>query len=478
MVHVLSTPRLARNGQHSSPCPGCLQRDAVIRALRRQLQRLQRQQGSGRNATNSSVPPSCNPLGAPKAGSPKAPSQRRRGGQPGHPPTAPAGLIPVQRLTEPPIVCIPETCQHCQAPLVGKDDWPTIHQVIELPPLVAEVREYRRHTLTCRGCGQSTRGQLPAGVPEAGYGPRLQAFVSLCTGCYHLSKRQIEELLTDTFNIPIALGTICNIEQRVAAAVAEPVAEAHRHVQQAAVVHADETSWPQQPHKHWLWTATTDRVAVFAVHDRRNKTSARALLGDAFAGVVVSDRYKVYHWIPRRQLCWAHLRRDWQAMIDRGGPSQTLGQRLRDQTDDLFHLWHQVREGALSRPMFRSVTSDLRRDIGAGLRTGAACAHPDTAGVCADILKLEPFLWTFVDTDGVEPTNNAAERILRQAVLWRKKSSGTRGAKGSRYVERILTTVATCRLQARNVMDYLTAACRAALRGRRAPSLLPRPARP
>jgi transposase len=360
--------------------------------------------------------------------------------------------------------------------LTGTDNSPIIHQVIELPPLVAEIREYRRQTLTCRQCGQTTRGPLPAGVPETGHGPRLQAFVSLCTGCYHLSKRQIEELLTTTFNIPISLGSICNIEQRVTAALAKPVAEARRHVQQAAVVHADETSWPQQPRKHWLWTGATDRVAVFAVRDRRNKISAQDLLGPAFAGILVSDRYKAYHWAPRRQVCWAHLRRDWQAMIDRGGPSQTIGQRLRDQTDEMFQLWRLVRDGTLSRPMFYSLSSDLRHAIAAGLRSGAACTHPVTAGVCADILKLEPFLWTFADADGVEPTNNAAERILRQAVLWRRKSCGTRSPKGSRYVERILTTVATCRLQARNVMDYLTSACRAAIRGRRAPSLLPRPA--
>jgi transposase len=470
-----------RNG---SRCPGCQERDALIGELRQRVrdlsQRLKQSQQelrqvrecNARNSSNSSIPPSQNPLDAPRPKTTKKPSGRKRGGQPGHPPTNP-GLVPLEELSEPPTVCLPATCAQCQTPLTGADAYPQCHQVIELPALTPEIREYQCHRLTCARCGQTTAATLPDGIPEGHYGPRLQAFLALCTGCYHLSKRQVEELLTTTFGIPIALGSICNLEQRVSAALAEPVAEVKRQVQQAKVVYADETSWPQQPAKHWLWAGLTASLAVFCVRNHRDRASAEDLLGAEFPGVLVSDRFSSYQWVRRRQLCWAHLRRDWQAFIDRGGNSRRLGQRLRQLTDELFHLWHRVRDGTLSRLMFRFHMIEVRKQVGIALRHGVDCAHPRTAGTCAAILEHEAALWTFVSTEGVEPTNNAAERILRQAVLWRKKSFGTRGPRGSRFVERVLTAVATCRLQGRPVLEYLTAVCEAAARQQQPPSLLP-----
>jgi transposase len=469
----------AVNGQcqQRSSCPGCQERDALIAKLRQQLRHCREQlrqlrDANGRNSTNSSIPPSQNPLQAPKPKTAKKPSGRRPGGQPGHADTSP-GIIPPELVTEPPIVCVPPTCRHCQAPLTNCDDLVAIHQVVELPPIVPEVREYHCHSSTCEQCGQNTTAALPDGVPSGGYGPRLQAFIGLCTGRYHLSKRQVEEFLNTTFNIPISLGTICNIEQRVSEAIAEPVAEAKQSLQEADVVYADETSWRQQPHKGWLWAGLTACLAVFSIRDRRDRTSAEDLLGPHFRGVLVSDRLGSYHWVQRRQLCWAHLRRDWQAFIDRGGGSRRLGRQLMQLTDHLFQRWHRVRAGTLSRQLFRMEMIGIRAEVGGCLRTGLRCAQPRTAGTCAAILDHEAQLWTFLFVDGVEPTNNAAERILRQAVLWRKKSFGTRSRRGSRYVERVLSVVATCRLQGRNVLEYLTAACAAAIRGRPAPSLLP-----
>jgi transposase len=418
------------------------------------------------------MPPSSNPLDARRPKTTKKSSGRKRGAQPGHPPTNPP-LLPLERLTAPPILCVPKTCEHCQASLSGKDDNPECHQVIELPPMLPEIREWQLHSLACARCGRTTTASLPDRVPPTSFGPRLEAFIGLCTGAYHLSKRQVEELLSTTFNIPICLGSICNIEQRVSAAVAEPVAEAKRHVQHADVANADETSWPQQPDKHWLWAAVTAHLAVFAIHHCRDRASAEDLLGADFAGVLGTDRYGSYNWVKRRQLCWAHLRRDWQAFSDRRGTSRRLGQRLLQQTDEMFRLWHRVRDGTLSRHMFRFYMIEIRKQVGICLREGINCAHARTAGTCADILEKEDALWTFVFVEGVEPTNNAAERILRQAVLWRKKSFGTRSPLGSRYVERLLTVVATCRLQGRNVLEYLTAACQAAARRQPPPSLLP-----
>jgi transposase len=339
--------------------------------------------------------------------------------------------------------------------------------------MMPDIREWQLHSLTCNCCGHTTTASLPDGVPSTTFGPRLQAFIGLCTSTYQLSKRQVVELLSTTFNIPVSLGSICNVEQRVSAAVAEPVAEAREQVQRAAVANADETSWPQQPNKGWLWAVVTSHLAVFAIYNRRDRASAEKLLGVEFAGVLGTDRYSSYDWVKRRQLCWAHLRRDWQAFIDRGGTSRRLGESLLQQTDEMFRLWHRVRDGTLSRHMFRFHMIEIRRQIGICLREGVNGPHPATGGTCAAILKKEEALWTFVSVEGVEPTNNAAERILRQAVLWRKKSFGTRSSNGSQYVERLLTVVATCRLQGRNVLEYLTAACQATLRGQSSPSLLP-----
>jgi transposase len=478
VVQTESTPTGQQHATNDPRCPGCLERDDVIAQLRTQLKHTQKRlrkllERSRRHSGNSSIPPSANPLGAPKPQAQKKPSGRKRGGQPNHPP-ANRAWVPAQELTEPPIACIPDTCAHCEATLSGVDPLPLCHQVTELPPIIPEVREYQRHLLRCPHCNQTTRGQLPDGVPEGAFGPRLQAFIGLCTGCYHLSKRQTEELLTTALNVPICLGSICRVEQQISAALAAPVAEAHDHLRHSNVANADETSWKEQPRKAWLWAGVTAAVAVFLIRRKRDQASAFALLGEAFAGVVVSDRYAVYHRFQRWQICWAHLRRDWKAFIGRGGTSRTIGQGLLELTDRMFHDWHRVRDGTLTRLAFSLRMIALRAQVAAWLHQGTACAHPDTAGTCREILKVQNALWTFIDTDGVEPTNNAAERVVRQAVLWRKKSFGTRSAGGSQYVERILTVVATCRLQGRSPLEYLTAACKAAIQRRPAPSLLPK----
>jgi transposase len=372
------------------------------------------------------------------------------------------------------VVRKPEVCRHCRHPLSGADPRPLCHQVTELPPVVPEVREYRRHTLTCARCGQTTLAELPPGVPPGCCGPRLQAHIALHTGSYHLSKRQVQQQLRDCFHIDLALGTISNVEKSVSAAVAGPVAEVHRAVQQQPSVNADETSW-RQPGKAWLWVAVTTQLAIFSIRNLRDAASAQALLGPSFGGIATTDRYSSYSWLGdlQRQFCWAHLRRDWQAMIDRGGASAELGRPLLALTDQMFRWWYKVRDGTWDRTFFRIEMSSVRRRVGELLRQGRDCAHAKTAGTCEEILRHEGALWTFVEVAGVEPTNNAAERALRQAVLWRKKSQGTRGASGSRYVERMLSVVTTCRLQGRKVLDYVTAAVEASLSHGSAPSLLP-----
>jgi transposase len=290
-----------------------------------------------------------------------------------------------------------------------------------------------------------------------------------------LSKRLTRQMMDDVFGVPMRVGTINPLEQATTAAVATPVEEAHTYVHKQAVTHLDETSWRQGGKHAWLWVAVTSWVTVFVVRLSRGGPVARALLGETFAGILVTDRSSAYNWYPvrGRQLCWAHLLRDFAAMRDRGGQSQELGEALLAQAHQMFTWWHRVCEGPLHRSTFRAYMSPLRREVERLLDAGSRGGVPKTAGTCRDILKRREALWTFVQVDGVEPTNNAAERSLRPGVLWRKGSFGTQSEEGSRFVESMMTVVITLKQQQRNVLEYLTEACEAALRGDAAPSLLP-----
>jgi len=281
--------------------------------------------------------------------------------------------------------------------------------------------------------------------------------------------------MEEVFGVPMSVGTISQLEQATTAVVAAPVEEARTYVQKQAVAHLDETSWRQGDKGAWLWVAVTNWVTVFVVRLSRSGAVARELWGETFAGILVTDRSSAYHWYPVRwrQMCWAHLLRDFEAMRSRGGRSEELGDALLTQAHQMFGWWHRVREGTLKRATFRSYMSPLRREVERLLEAGSRCGVPKTAGTCRDILKRRQALWTFVQVEGVDPTNNTAERAIRPGVLWRKGSFGTQSAEGSRFVESMLTVVATLKQQQRSILAYLTTACEAALRGETAPSLLP-----
>ena len=369
----------------------------------------------------------------------------------------------------------PDECARCQQPLTGDDPKPQRHQVLEIPPLRPEVTEYQVHQLVCPICGVVTRAAWPDGVTTRTYGPRVQAITALCTGAYRLSKRTTQQLLDDLFGVLMSLGTISTLEAATVEAVAAPVEEARAYVQQQTRVSVDETGWRQGDQRAWLWVAVSPWVTVFLVRLSRGGKVARELLGAAFEGILVTDRFSAYNWYPVRwrQLCWAHLLRDIEAMIGRGGRSQEVGEALRSHARQMFHWWHRVRDGTLKRSSFRSYMTPVRREVERLLDAGSRCGVPKTEGVCRDILKRRQALWTFVPLEGVDPTNNTAERAIRPGVLWRKGRFGTQSAQGSRFVEAMMTVVATLKQQHRNPLDYLTTACKAALPGEAAPSLLP-----
>jgi len=487
---------------HTRPaCAGCRQRDDRIAQLERELARrdacntqLERQlkrrdariaqlqerlQGRGlqRNACNSSLPPSANPPQAPKPVV-KKPTGRKPGGQPGHPGhTRPR--LPPERLQHV-IAFVPDTCKHCQAPLPAQagpnDPKPTWLQYAELPKLAAVVTEYQGHARTCPRCAGLTRAVIPEQLHGPCLGPRLAAALSYLSGSPHVSKRGVEEIVETVFQVPIALGTVAKLEQEMSAALQRAHAEAQQAVQQAPVKHVDETGWKEAGAKRWLWAAATASVVCFVIHPSRGFQGLLALLANKLKGLFISDRWSAYHRLPvaRRQVCWAHLKRDFQKLVDRGGVSAPFGQRGLATVRVLFHWWHAFRGGSITRRELQRRLGPERRRLKRWLGQGARCRVAKTATFCQNLLDLEPALWTFLDRRGVEPTNNLVERLVRSAVLWRKMAFGCHSEAGCRFVERILTVVGTLRLQKRPVLEFLEQSLRAHRDGRRAPKLLKR----
>jgi len=373
------------------------------------------------------------------------------------------------------VVLKPEQCQGCHAPLAGEDASPFRHQVIEIPPIKPVITEYQWHQLVCSACGATTRAPWPAGVPSGTYGPRVHATVALCTGSYRLSKRTTGQVLDNLFGVPMSVGTISQSEKATTEVVAEPVEEARTYVHAQRVAHLDETSWRQGDQRAWLWVAVTSLVTVFLIRMSRGGQVARELLGEHFSGILVTDRYSAYNWYPVRwrQVCWAHLLRDFEAIRGRGGASEEIGAALLAKAHQMFRWWHRVCEGTLQRSTFRAYMRPLSREVEHLLEAGSRCGVSATEGMCHEILKRREALWTFVQVEGVEPTNNAAERAIRPGVQRRKISFGTQSEEGSRFVESMMTVVATLKQQKRDILAYLTAAHEAALRGEAAPSLLP-----
>lgn len=289
-----------------------------------------------------------------------------------------------------------------------------------------------------------------------------------------MSKRRVAHLCTEVLGVPLALGAIGEVEQTVAQAGEPSVQEARAYVQ-SQDANVDETSWWEQGGRRVLGVVVTQWVSVFALRASRGAKVLGELLGEEYGGVLTSDRAKAYNGQPLhgRPICWAHLRRDFQAMIDRGGAGAVVGAMLREQADVLFGWWYWVRDGTWARSTFQRSVRFLRGLVRAELAAGTHCACPKTAATCRELLAVEPALWTFVRGEGSEPTNNAAERALRPAVQWRKTSYGTESATGSHFVENILTVVATCRQQERPVLAYLTHCCQALYAGTEPPSLLP-----
>jgi transposase len=302
----------------------------------------------------------------------------------------------------------------------------------------------------------------------------LQSVLALMTGAYRMSKRMAQIFCADMFGIPICAGQVCGCEAETAAATDTVVQELRAYVR-SQPANIDETGWRQNRQRGWLWVIVTQAVTVFTIALSRAGSVAQRLIDPSSREVITTDRYKGYLWLPlrQRQICWAHLTRDFQAMVDRANAGSAIGEELLCCAQDLFTWWYRVRDGTMRRSTFRRYIADLRPWVRSQLEAGRACTCAKTAATCNELLTIELALWTFVRIEGIEPTNNAAERALRHAVQWRKTSYGTDSESGSRFVENILSVVATCRQQGRNVLEFLTDCCQAYNQGIAHPGLLP-----
>jgi transposase len=426
------------------------------------------------HSQNSSKPPSSDPPSAPPRPTP-VPRGRKAGGQPGHPRherPAPDPDHIDQVRDHYPAIC--PTCHDSLADVRYDACAVQTHYVWELPVMRPEVSAHHYHTVCCRGCGTLVTAARPSDVPPGAFGPRTAAAVTILHGDYHLSDRNVTRLLADFFGLPLSLGSVVALQQTGSAALAPVYTAIHSAVQQQERCNIDETGWKQAGKRRWLWTMVTAVATFFYVATSRDGPGLRHLLGMAYRGIVGSDRHRPYLALPpeRHQLCWSHLNRNFQALVDRGGRPGVWGADLLALSRLVFRLWHLFREGTIDRPTLQAAMTPIQNAVHALLVQGSRrCDAPE--GMCQELLAHEDALWTFVREDDVEPTNNAAEQALRGAVLWRKGCFGASSAEGNHFVERILSVSATCRQQHRHLLTFVTEAVAAYWAGLPAPTLFP-----
>lgn len=444
----------------------------LLAAALKRIEELEAQ--LGQNSSNSSKPPSTDISGTARRG--KEPTGRLRGGQAGHKRSL-RQLVPVEEVDHVEEL-VPSKCRRCGRRLTGRDPDPRRHQVTEVPVVRPTVTEYRLHALRC-GCGESTRARLPLGVPQGSFGPVLASVVALCTVQFRQSKRLAQTLLSTLLNVDLSLGAISKIERQTSQVLAEPVEEARTFAREQARANMDETGWTEDKEggrkkRAWLWVLTTATVTVFQIAKSRGEDVAKQMLGEGFGGILGTDRWGGYNWVKthRRQLCWSHLLRDFQGFVDRGGRGAEIGKRLLEEAKRMFHWWHRIRDGTLSRATFQRRMKPVERKIIALLEEAVVCAESKTKGMAKKMLGIKQALFTFVHHSDVEPTNNISERRIRQGVILRKLTFGTDSAAGSRFVERMLTVSTTLQQQDRPVLDFLVAAHEAHLHRTKPPSLL------
>jgi len=446
--------------------------DRRIQQLEARVEKLERQ--LAKNSRNSSLPPSSDPPGKRQSPRGKDRSGRSQGAQPGHEGRG-RDLLPACAVDE----VIEHWPKRCRCGHVFSVDErqpagePARHQVEELPALTVRVIEHRSQRVRCPGCGGAARGQLPPEVTGSAFGPGLQAAIATLSVRNRVSRRDVVELAEEHFAARISTGTVDAILARAGEALAEPHEDLLQRVRGARALHVDETGWRTAGKRRALWGAFTRRHAVFAIAPDRHEDRAKDLLADTRA-IVTSDRWWAYAHLPlaRRQICWAHLKRDFTAHAEGLGAEKEFGEAGLELCERAFWAW-KVFAHTRDRRQLKLTVRSLQREFKPIIRRYAAkrARNKYCRGMARNLLKAWPALWTFAKHPDVEPTNNHAERALRAAVIYRKLSFGSQSEGGERRIERLLSTHTTCRLQQRSLFAYLADALSAHARGDPVPLL-------
>ena len=434
---------------------------------------------AGKNSHNSSLPPSRD--SSKEKAKTNSKKKRRRGkrrkpgGQPGHP-AHQRPLVPPE-LVDDQVDHFPAECRRCGREFDDSDhelDCEVVHhQVAEIPEIRPSVTDHLRHRMTCPDCATTTTAELPDGVPTSCFGPNLRALVVMLAGRYRISRRETADLCKSVFGLSVSVGSIANILERASRALKAPYDEVDAAVKSAPVAYMDETGWRQKGKGIHLWILVSTLCVLFRI-GRRTKKVAQEMLGEDYCGTLVTDRYAAYRWMPDwlHQVCWAHLDRDFEKLIEAGGAGKTIGKALRKVRNDLFSVWHAYKDGCIRWETMQRRMIQVEIRAGEVLAAGTRCRDPAAKRLCKSLLRIEASLFVFARIEGVEPTNNIGERGIRPAVQWRKICFGTQSLDGSSFVERILTVVATCRMQNRSPLAYLQQVLVAKDCGDEIPSLL------
>jgi transposase len=404
------------------------------------------------NSKNSSLPPSQDLKKKKKI---RPASGRKRGGQPGHK-ASQRLVIPLSQVNKV-IDCKPiETCD-CGNKVILEDKIER-HQVFEIPIANYEVTEYRIYRGCCTSCHINYEGKLPNGVSKKGFGPRAHGMASLLTSKYRLSKRLVKSWFHDVYKMPICVGSISNIEHTVSK-ILEPVhQEIKTMVQHEKIIHLDETGHKECHKSAWAWVMSSPQYTCFILNKSRGKKIAREVIGNFHGRIIVTDRYPAYNYLPdeNHQICWAHLKRDFQKIAERAGEAGKIGNKLLVAYGKLFGFWkteYQI-ELAVSKKQKRCLRY-FKNKMLKWLIIGTYCGHDKTARTCKNILDYSNSLWHFFEMKNVPPTNNHAEQQLRPLVISKKLTFGTQSDRGSRFIERIFTVVMTCKQQSRDIFAFL-----------------------
>lgn len=444
---------------------------AVIEEQAARIDDLERR--LAQDSSNSSKPPSSDSPWAKRRKGRRPPSDKRQGAQPGHPgrarePTPPEDVDEI--VDHEPDRCT--RCGHDELLVLGS---PRVHQVVEIPQVVATVTEHRMHRACCAACGEEVVAPHPIGVPRSNFGPRLHAVTANLLAGYRMSRREARDWLLEQCGVRVSVGGVSNMERRVSRALAKPYEAALVAAKRSPVLNVDETPWKLAGALQWLWTAVGERVTVHLIHHRRNREAMRSLIDKGFDGLWVTDRLATYDEVPpdRRQLCWAHLERDFRALAQGPHDCRSFGETGLDIAQAILRAARHRKDHGDDERMQRELMPHFERLIEL-LVDGAASDTRGVTGMSINLLRRIESLWVFADHPDVPPTNNLAERAIRKAVLWRKGSFGSQSERGLRFVERMLTVIATLRRTGRDVLGYLTEAVQAANRGHAAPTLLAR----